>query len=206
LIRHVCLVSCQLVFDQLAVQRRFDEPEDVKQPVSRIDHSGGDALDRIQHVVELAGRGLYLDSTGQQFGRDARRAANSRYANGSISSFLANSQSEASNIALIEQSAVQSAGQLYAQIASTEGQQAAADRQAKEQAQLNPPDQQNFTPPATLNPVEYYSDGSSLDTTSNVLTMSNGNQIDITTGLSYVDPNSLIQIANGAYIDTTTTS
>lgn len=48
----------------------------------------------------------------------------------------------------------------------------------------------------------YFSDGSSLDTTSNIMTLANGNQIDTTTGLPYVDPSSLIQMANGAYLDT----
>ena len=32
--------------------------------------------------------------------------------------------------------------------------------------------------------------------------MANGSQIDTTTGLSYVDPSSIIQMANGAYLDT----
>ena len=67
---------------------------------------------------------------------------------------------------------------------------------------LNPP-QTNYTPPQTLDPVIYYDDGSSLDTTSNIMTLSNGTQIDITTGLQYVDPASVIQMANGAYLDTT---
>ena len=70
---------------------------------------------------------------------------------------------------------------------------------------LDPAQQQtNFTPPAQLDPIEYYADGSSLDTTSNILTLSNGNQVDITTGLPYVDQSSLIYMANGAYLNTAT--
>ena len=34
------------------------------------------------------------------------------------------------------------------------------------------------------------------------MTLANGNQIDTTTGLPYVDSSSLIQLANGAYLDT----
>lgn len=128
----------------------------------------------------------------------------SKYANGSIGSFLSNSQSEAYALMSIEQSAVQNAGQLYAQIAVAQGQQAARDRAAQQAALINPPVQTNFTPPLQLDPVIYNSDGSSLDTTSNIMTLSNGTQIDITTGLQYIDPKSIVQIANGAYLDTNT--
>ena len=123
---------------------------------------------------------------------------------GSIASFLTQSQAEADNLASIMQSAVQNAGQLASQEAQAEGQQAAQDRLAQEQALLNPASQTNFTPPVQLNPIEYYADGSSLDTTSNILTLSNGNQVDITTGLPYVDQTSLIYMANGAYLNTAT--
>ena len=123
--------------------------------------------------------------------------------NGSIASFLAKSQSDADAFAAIEQSSVQAAGQFYAQLAASEGQQAAQDRAAKEAALLNPPAQTNYTPPLDLAPVIYNSDGSTLDTSSNIMTLSNGTQIDITTGLKYVDPSSIVQMANGAYLDTT---
>jgi hypothetical protein len=121
---------------------------------------------------------------------------------GSIKSFLATSQSNADAFASIAQSSVQAAGQFYAQLAATEGQQAAQDRQAKEAALLNPPAQTNFTPPKELDPFIYYDDGSSLDTTSNIMTLSNGSRIDIATGLPYVDPKSIVTMANGAYLDT----
>jgi hypothetical protein len=121
---------------------------------------------------------------------------------GSIKSFLATSQSNADAFASIAQSSAQAAGQFYAQLAASQGQQAAADRQAQEDALMNPPTQTNYTPSQGLDPVLYYDDGSSLDTTSNIMTMANGSQIDVTTGLSYVDPSSIIQMANGAYLDT----
>ena len=121
---------------------------------------------------------------------------------GSIASFLSKSQSDADAFASIEQSSVQAAGQFYAQLAASEGQKAAADRAAQEQALLNPPAQTNYTPPLQLDPIIYNSDGSTIDTTSNIMTLSNGTQIDITTGLKYVDPKSIVEMANGAYLDT----
>jgi hypothetical protein len=123
-------------------------------------------------------------------------------ADGSIRSFLATSQSNANAFSSIAQSSVQAAGQFYAQLAATQGQHAAEDRLAQENALENPPEQTNYTPPEPQPPVLYYDDGSSLDTTSNIMTLSNGSQIDITTGLPYVDPSSIIQMANGAYLDT----
>jgi hypothetical protein len=60
----------------------------------------------------------------------------------------------------------------------------------------------NFNPPTELDPIIYFGDGSNIDTTSNVLTLLNGTQIDITTGQEVVDLSSIINLANGAYIDT----
>lgn len=129
---------------------------------------------------------------------------NSKYANGSISGFLYNSQNDAYALMDIQQSAVQNAGQLYAQMAVANGQKVAQERAVKEAAILNPPAQTNFTPPAELPSIIFNNDGSSIDTTSNIMTLSNGTQIDITTGLQYVDPKSILQIGNGAYLDTNT--
>ena len=120
---------------------------------------------------------------------------------GSIKSFLATSQSNADAFASIAQSSAQAAGQFYAQLAASQGQQAAADRQAEEDALMNPPAQTNYTPSPGLDPVLYYDDGSSLDTTSNILTMA-GKQFDTTTGLPNHDPNTIIRMANGAYLET----
>jgi hypothetical protein len=53
-----------------------------------------------------------------------------------------------------------------------------------------------------LDPVIFFSNGSTLDTTSNILTMSDGTQYDTTTGAKYVDPASIVQMANGAYLNT----
>ena len=53
-----------------------------------------------------------------------------------------------------------------------------------------------------LDPFIYMPDGSSIDTTTNIMTMANGDQYDITTGAKYVDPSMIIQMANGSYLDT----
>ena len=48
----------------------------------------------------------------------------------------------------------------------------------------------------------YFENGGSLDTSTNILTMANGKQIDTTTGLQYHEPGSIVSMANGAYLDT----
>jgi hypothetical protein len=141
-------------------------------------------------------------SSGGMMG--ALQSASHNSSPGSLSSFLADSQNDANSLASIMQSSIQDQGQLYAQIAVAQGQQAAQDRFEKESALLAPPTQTNFTPPKQLDPVIFYDNGSSLDTSSNIMTLSNGSQIDVTTGLSYVDPSSLIYMANGSYLNTAT--
>ena len=97
--------------------------------------------------------------------------------------------------------------------ASSRKQEAQANQQALERRSRtsstrcsNPPgclqDTTNFTPDATLDPNIYLADGSSLDTVGNVLTEANGNQIDLTTGLPILNPQTTLMLANGAYIDT----
>jgi len=118
----------------------------------------------------------------------------------SIKTFLAKSQNNLYALAQIAQNAQTSSSALTVQMS-----QAAAkkryDEQVALQVKLNPV-HSNYTPPKGLDPVIYFEDGSSLDTTSNILTMSNGKQIDTTTGLEYHDPKSIVSMANGAYLDT----
>jgi hypothetical protein len=118
----------------------------------------------------------------------------------SIKTFLAKSQNNLYNLALISQTSQQSAGALAAQMANSAAQKRNADQIAFLQ-KLNPV-HSNFNPPTELDPVIYLGDGSSIDTTSNILTMSSGKQIDTTTGLEYHDPKSIVSMANGAYLDT----
>jgi hypothetical protein len=113
---------------------------------------------------------------------------------------LAKSQNAMYNLAQIAQNSQTSAGALAAQMASTAAQKRNAEQVAL-LAKLNPV-QSNFNPPAQLDSVIYFGDGSSIDTNANILTMSDGTQIDTTTGQQYIDPKSIISMANGAYLDT----
>ena len=118
----------------------------------------------------------------------------------SIKTFLAKSQNNLYALAQIAQNAQTSSSALTVQMS-----QAAAkkryDEQVALQVKLNPV-HANYTPPKGLDPVIYFGDGSSIDTTSNIMTMSSGKQIDTTTGLEYHDPKDIISMANGAYLDT----
>jgi hypothetical protein len=123
-----------------------------------------------------------------------------RFDNNSIKTFLAKSQNSLYNLARIAQNSQTSAGALAAQMSNAANQKLHDERVALAQ-KLNP-QQTNYNTPAGLDPVIYFEDGGSLDTTSNILTMSNGTQIDTVTGLQYHDPKSIISMANGAYLDT----
>jgi hypothetical protein len=119
---------------------------------------------------------------------------------GSIRTFLAKSQNNMNAFAQIAQSNQSAAGSLAAQMSA-----AANDKLRNERvllAQKMNPQQTNYNPPTELDPVIYFEDGGSLDTSSNILTMASGKQIDTTTGLQYHDPKSIISMANGAYLDT----
>jgi hypothetical protein len=118
----------------------------------------------------------------------------------SIKTFLAKSQNNMYALAQIAQSSQTSAGQLAAQMSSAAAQKRYAEQVAL-QMKLNPV-HENYNPPRELDPVIYFDDGSSIDTTSNTMTLSNGKQIDTTTGLEVVDPKTIIQMANGACLDT----
>jgi hypothetical protein len=118
----------------------------------------------------------------------------------SIKTFLAKSQNNMYALAQIAQNAQTSSSALTVQMS-----QAAAQKRHDElvalAAKFNPV-QSNFNPPKELDPFIYFEDGSSLDTTNNILTTSNGKQIDTTTGLEYHDPKDIVSMANGAYLDT----
>jgi hypothetical protein len=118
----------------------------------------------------------------------------------SLKTFLARSQNATNSLALIAQNTQSSAGALAAQMSAAANQKLRDERIALAQ-KLNP-QQTNYTPPAERDPVLYFEDGGSLDTSSNILTMASGKQIDATTGLEYHDPKSIISMANGAYLDT----
>ncbi len=119
---------------------------------------------------------------------------------GSIAAFLSSSQKTANNLSLIAQNTQTQANNLMYQMSD-----AAAEKRADEYAALVAkfnPVQKNFTPPQQLDAVVYFEDGSTIDTAANILTMANGFQVDTVTGLEYIEPGSIISMANGAYLNT----
>jgi hypothetical protein len=119
---------------------------------------------------------------------------------GSLKSFLAKSQTIAAGLALMAQSTQTAANNLTLQMADAAAQKR-ADEQMALAVKLNPV-QVNYNPPRELDPVIYLDDGSSIDTTANVMTLANGIQIDTVTGLQVIDEGQIISMANGAYLDT----
>lgn len=121
----------------------------------------------------------------------------------SISSFLSSSAGFANNFATIAQNAITSSGSLYAQIAS-DNQQTAAEKKAQDAIDALNATQNMVQSTSTLDPIIYLGDGVTIDTTSNIMTMSDGTQIDITTGSQVVDPSTIIEMGNGSYLNTDT--
>jgi hypothetical protein len=121
--------------------------------------------------------------------------------NGSIRSFLRSTAKTANAFALISQNTVTSASSLVAQIAS-ENAKKADDKKLQDALAALSATQQMVQPKNILDPIIFFPDGSTIDTNTNVLTMSDGTQIDTTTGTKVIDSASIMQLANGAYLDT----
>lgn len=115
--------------------------------------------------------------------------------------FLKNSQNAANMFATISQGTVTSYSALIAKQASVRQQKAQA-KQLEDAFKSLQDTQKMVSLKNVLDPVIYMPDGSNIDTTSNIMTMANGDQYDITTGAKYVDPSMVIQMANGSYLDT----
>ena len=120
---------------------------------------------------------------------------------GSTASFLNNSQNASNQLALISQNSVTNRSSLVAQMAS---QNVKDQQQKKLQDAMDAlsASQQVVQPKNVLDPIIFLPNGASLDTNTNVMTMSDGTQIDTTTGSKVVDTSSIVQMANGAYLDT----
>jgi hypothetical protein len=121
----------------------------------------------------------------------------------SLSSVMSRTASTANAFALISQSSVSNASSLLTQIIA-QRQEAEANKlfdklTAELQAQHD-----TVKPKNVLDSYIYFDNGSMLDTNSNVLTLSDGKQIDAITGAEVIDPASIIQMANGAYLNTST--
>ena len=144
------------------------------------------ALSSIQNQTNLGGLLGMLQNAG---------------GDGSISSFLGSSGKTANQFALISQSSVTNTSSLVAQIAAQNAQQA-GQKQLQDSIDALSATQQMVQPTNVLDPTIFFADGSTLDTNNNILTRSDGTQIDTTTGLKVIDTSSIIQMANGAYLDT----
>jgi hypothetical protein len=120
---------------------------------------------------------------------------------GSISSFLGSSTTTANQFALISQNSVTNTSSLVAQIAAQNAQQTSSQKLQNSIDALSAA-RQMVQPTNVLDPTIFFADGSTLDTNSNILTRSDGTQIDTTTGAKVIDTSSMIQMANGAYLDT----
>ncbi len=122
---------------------------------------------------------------------------------GTINSFLSSGTNFANNFATIAQTSVTNAGSLYAQIAS-DNQKTAAQQKTQEALDALSAAQNMVKPGSNLDAVIYLGDGVTIDTAANIMTLTDGTQIDIVTGSEYVDPASIIQLGNGSYLNTDT--
>ena len=122
---------------------------------------------------------------------------------GSVSSFLGQGATIANNFALISQGSVSNSSAFYAQLAS-QNQQQRAQEVLKKTLEALSQSRNQVQPENVLDPVIFFSDGTTIDTESNIMTKPDGTQYDTTTGALYVDPSAIIQLANGAYLNTQT--
>lgn len=122
---------------------------------------------------------------------------------GSASSLISQTKSAANNFSLISQSSVTNTSSFYAQIAA-QNQSDQANQQLQKALDSLTKQQQMVQQKNTLPSVIYFSNGSSLDTNSQIMTMTDGTQYDVTTGAKYVDPADILEMANGAYLNTST--
>lgn len=121
--------------------------------------------------------------------------------NGSVSSFLSATSAFANNMATITTSNVTNTSSFYAQLASQALQKRQDEQMQKMITELQR--QQNTVKPKNvLDTYIYFDNGASLNTDTNVMTMSDGTQIDAITGVKVIDPSYMIQMPNGAYLDT----
>jgi len=146
----------------------------------------GDTITAIQNQANAGGLIGMLQNSG---------------GDGSISSFLGASQTSSNQLALISQNSVTNKSSLVAQMASQNIQEQ-NQKKLQEAMDALAASQQVIQPKNVLDPIIYFSNGSTLDTNSNVMTMSDGTQIDTTTGAKVIDSSSIVQMANGAYLDT----
>src|SRR4029077_6187610 len=121
--------------------------------------------------------------------------------NGSIASFLGSSQKSSSQLAQISQNSMTNKFSLVGQRASQNIQQ---QNQQKLQDAMDAlaATQQVIQPKNVLDPVIFFANGSSLDTNTTAMTMSDETQRHTPTGANAVDTSTIVQMAKSAYLDT----
>ena len=123
---------------------------------------------------------------------------NSRNSDGSNKSFLSISSGFANSLATIAQNNFSGGATLTAQVAATNQQKQQATALQKALSSLAAP---SAPPGPKLDPMIFFGNGSTLDTQNNILTMSDGTQIDTTTGVKIQKPANIMELPNGSYID-----
>jgi hypothetical protein len=123
-----------------------------------------------------------------------------RYKPGSLSTVLAKNQAAAANLALIVQGTSQSQLNVVFSKASAAMKKRMTEKLSMAR-RLNP-HPVNFTPPKKLDSLIHFANGSTIDTVRQIMTLSNGQQVDIRTGKEYVNEVDIIRLASGSYIDT----
>lgn len=127
----------------------------------------------------------------------------SRKRDGSVGSLLKQGASIANSFALIAQGTVSNSSAFYAQLAA-QNEQKRADEVMRKTLEALSQSRNQVKPENVLDPIIYFSDGTTIDTENNIMTRPDGTQYDTVTGAVYVDPASIIQMANGAYLNTKT--
>jgi hypothetical protein len=122
---------------------------------------------------------------------------------GSVNSAIQASTNIADNLATIAQNSVTGTSSFYTQIAA-QNQSDQANKKLQQALDSLNKQQQMVSQKNTLPPVIYFSNGSSLDTNSHIMTMTDGTQYDVTTGAKYINPADIVEMANGAYLNTST--
>jgi hypothetical protein len=108
--------------------------------------------------------------------------------------------SAANDFATISQTSTTNYGAYYAQLASQNNKQKQVEALQKAVSAMQ--QSQQVVQAQNVNPYVFLPGGATIDTTNNIMTMSDGTKYDTLTGAKYVDPASVIQLANGAYLDT----
>ena len=122
-----------------------------------------------------------------------------KYPAGSVKAYMNNNAIGANALAAITSTGVTDLTTLAMQAGDLAQQKRTQERAAMLEKFKSPP-----PPPMKLDSFIYFDDGSTLDTVNNIITMVSGKKIDAVTGADWVDPASIVTMANGSYLNTST--